>query len=70
LSEPVKPAGLEKRNRILDAGLKLALALGVRGTTMEALAQEAGIAKPTLYSYFCDKNAVYAAIAPAAVYRP
>jgi len=54
---------LERRNRIMDAGLKLCLSHGMRGTTMEALAKEAGIAKPTLYSYFPDKMAVYAAIA-------
>ncbi len=62
MSKFVKAVGEQKRDRILDAGLKLSLALGVRGTTMEALAQEAGIAKPTLYSYFPDKHAVYAAI--------
>jgi len=63
LPEFAKPASLERRNRILDAGLKLALSHGMRGTTMQALAKEAGIAKPTLYSYFPDKMAVYAAIA-------
>ncbi len=54
---------LERRNRILDAGFKLSLSHGMRGVTMEALAKEAGIAKPTLYSYFPDKMAVYRAIA-------
>ncbi len=58
-----RPASLERRQRILDAGLKLALSHGVRATTMEALAREAGVAKPTLYSYFPDKMALYRAIA-------
>lgn len=56
------PTRLARMNSILDAGMRLALANGPRATTMEALAREAGIAKPTLYSYFPDKNAVYAAI--------
>lgn len=63
MSELDRPANVERRNRILDAGLKLSLSHGMRGATMEALAKEAGIAKPTLYSYFPDKMAVYRAIA-------
>src|SRR5690606_15427627 len=39
------------------------LRLGPRATTMEAIAREAGVAKPTLYRYFPDKNAVFAAVA-------
>ena len=57
-----RSTNLERRNRILDAGLRLSFMHGIRGTTMEALAKEAGIAKPTLYSYFPDKMAVYTAI--------
>ena len=32
---------------------------GLRATTMEALAREAGVAKGTLYAHFPDKDAVY-----------
>lgn len=53
----------KRREQILDAGLALALRNGMRGTSMEALASEAQIAKPTLYSYFPNKNAVFVAIA-------
>jgi len=63
LPEFDRPASVERRNRILDAGLKLALSHGVRASTMEALAREAGVAKPTLYSYFPDKMTLFAAIA-------
>jgi AcrR family transcriptional regulator len=31
---------------------------GLRGTSMEAIARAAGVAKPTLYAYFPDKSAV------------
>lgn len=51
-----------KRERILDAARSLFLRNGLRGTSMEAIAREAGIAKPTLYTQFPDKDAVFTAI--------
>ena len=51
-----------KRERILDAARNLFLRNGLRGTTMEAIAREARIAKPTLYAHFPDKDAVFLAI--------
>ncbi|MGV8853623.1 MAG: TetR/AcrR family transcriptional regulator [Devosia sp.] len=53
---------IEKRRRILDAARDLMLRNGLRGTTMEAIARQAEIAKPTLYAQFADKDAVYAGI--------
>lgn len=53
---------MEKRRRILDAARFLALRNGLRGTTMEAIAREARIAKPTLYAQFADKEAVFEGI--------
>jgi AcrR family transcriptional regulator len=47
---------------ILDAAEELILKHGLRGTSMEAIARQAGIAKPTLYAYFADKPAVFAAL--------
>lgn len=52
----------EKRRRILEAARFLVLRNGLRGTTMEAIAREAQIAKPTLYAQFADKDAVFAGI--------
>ena len=54
--------GAEKRRRILGAARLLMLREGLRGTTMEAIAREAGIAKPTLYAQFADKEAVFTGI--------
>jgi AcrR family transcriptional regulator len=51
-----------KRAAILAAAQVLMLKHGLRGTSMEAIAREAGIAKPTLYAYFPDKGAVFAAL--------
>ncbi len=59
----LRPASVERRNNVLDAGMKLVLANGWYATTMEAIAREAGIAKPTLYKYFPDKTAIYVGVA-------
>ena len=53
----------QKSNRILDAAERLFLANGIRATTMEAIAREAGVAKPTLYGRFSDKETVFQEVA-------
>lgn len=53
------PRAKEKRRRIVEAAWRLALRNGLRATTMEALAREAGVAKGTLYAHFPDKEAVF-----------
>lgn len=53
------PRVSEKRRRIIDAAWRLTLRSGLRATTMEALAREAGVAKGTLYAHFPDKDAVF-----------
>lgn len=53
----------ERRARILDAAQDLFLQNGLRGTSMEAIAKAAGVAKPTLYAYFADKDVVFASLA-------
>lgn len=60
---PVKSLG--KRERVLEAARELFLAHGLRGTSMESIARQAGVAKPTLYAHFADKDAVLLAIIEA-----
>ncbi|KKC32658.1 TetR/AcrR family transcriptional regulator [Devosia psychrophila] len=55
----------EKRRRIVEAARFLVLRNGLRGTTMEAIAREARIAKPTLYAQFPDKDAIFVGIVDA-----
>jgi AcrR family transcriptional regulator len=57
-----KRLSVERRTRIVDAARHLILKNGFKGMTMEAIAREARIAKPTLYAYFPDKESVYGAI--------
>ena len=51
-----------RKEAVLDAALTLVLKHGLRGTSMEAIAKQAGVAKPTLYAYFPDKSAVFDAL--------
>jgi AcrR family transcriptional regulator len=62
LTETLDARTREKRNRILAAARFLVLRNGLRGTTMEAIAREAHMAKPTLYAQFADKEAVFSGI--------
>ncbi|AEQ50620.1 TetR/AcrR family transcriptional regulator [Pelagibacterium halotolerans] len=61
MSSP-SPRVLEKRRRILEAAQAVMLRTGLRAATMEAIAKAAGIAKPTLYAQFSDKDAVFDAL--------
>ena len=55
----------DKSLRILEAAKDLFLQNGLRGTSMEAIARAAGVAKPTLYARFADKEAVFVALGTA-----
>lgn len=58
-----KAGGDDKRMRILNSAQNLFLRYGVKRTSMDDVAREAGIAKGTLYLYFTSKNALFAALA-------
>lgn len=53
------PRQQRSRDRILEAGAKLFVAYGLRRTSMEAIAAEAGVAKATAYAQFPNKEAVF-----------
>lgn len=57
----------ERHTRILAAARHLALLQGLRGVTMEAIAREARIAKPTLYSHFASKEEIFVAVMEALI---
>lgn len=52
----------EKRGQILKGAMKAFLAYGYEGTSMDKVAQEAGTSKPTIYSHFKDKEALFASL--------
>lgn len=62
-SKTTEPRGGEdKRRRIVAAATSLFGRYGFRRTSMDLLAAEAGVAKPTVYAYFADKEAVFKAV--------
>lgn len=59
------PPAANRRDAILAAARTLVLRHGLRGTSMEAIARTAGVAKPTLYAYFADKSVIFQALVEA-----
>lgn len=55
-SGPGRPKDLGKRQAILEAAKVLFLCKGYDGSSMEAIAAEAGVSKLTVYSHFNDKE--------------
>jgi len=56
---PGRPKDLEKRAAILDAAKRLFPRSGFEGTSMDAIANEAGVSKLTVYSHFTDKETLF-----------
>ena len=55
--------GTDKRDRVLDAAQRLFVRYGVKRTSVDDVAREAGIAKGTVYLSFKSKAELFAAIA-------
>jgi AcrR family transcriptional regulator len=53
----------DKSARILKAALDLFVRYGIKRTSIDDIAREAGIAKGTLYLYYPSKDALFAAVA-------
>jgi TetR/AcrR family transcriptional repressor of mexJK operon len=53
---------LNRERAILDAALKVFAAQGYSAASMDAVAAEAGVTKPTLYSYFPSKESLFQAM--------
>jgi TetR/AcrR family transcriptional repressor of mexJK operon len=58
-SGPGRPKDLEKRAAILEAAKRLFPLHGFEGTSMDAVAAEAGVSKLTVYSHFGGKEALF-----------
>lgn len=52
----------DKRRRIVEAATSLFSRYGFKRTSVDLLATEAGVAKPTVYAYFDDKEAIFRAV--------
>ncbi|GAA5012263.1 efflux system transcriptional repressor MexL [Acinetobacter puyangensis] len=56
-----RPKDLKKRQAILEAAKNLFLTLGYEGSSMDAIAQNAGVSKLTVYNHFHDKTQLFSA---------
>lgn len=56
---PGRPKDLEKRAAILEAAKRLFPQHGFEGTSMDAVAAEAGVSKLTVYSHFGGKESLF-----------
>lgn len=56
---PGRPKDLEKRAAILAAAKALFIRNAFAGTSMDAIAAEAGVSKLTVYSHFGDKDNLF-----------
>jgi TetR/AcrR family transcriptional regulator, mexJK operon transcriptional repressor len=59
-SGPGRPKDLEKRAAILEAAKHLFVRQGFEGTSMDAIANKAGVSKLTVYSHYRDKETLFA----------
>ncbi|MGH8352349.1 MAG: TetR/AcrR family transcriptional regulator [Pseudomonas sp.] len=64
-SGPGRPKDLAKRQAILEAAKTLFLRNGYDGSSMDAIAAEAGVSKLTVYSHFTDKETLFSAAVQA-----
>jgi AcrR family transcriptional regulator len=51
----------EKRQRIVEAAVELHTALGPANTTVTAIAEKAGVTRPTVYAHFPDARSLFEA---------
>jgi len=58
---PGRPKDPEKRAAILEAAMALFPVRGYDGVSMDAIAQQAGVSKLTVYSHFADKESLFSA---------
>ncbi|MFT7371136.1 MAG: TetR/AcrR family transcriptional regulator [Octadecabacter sp.] len=63
-SGPKSDTRIQKKNQalIMSAGLVVFSQFGFRGSTLDLVAQEAGLSKPNLLYYFRSKDAIYTAL--------
>jgi len=69
LETPRTPRGLEKRALIEDAAIRRFLSDGFESTTMDGIAEAAGVSKRTVYDHFGDKERLFTAVVSSVVGR-
>ncbi|MET0740295.1 MAG: TetR/AcrR family transcriptional regulator [Candidatus Nanopelagicales bacterium] len=55
-------SGKERRAQLVDVGRKIFAEKGFEGTSVEEIAQKAGVSKPVVYEHFGGKEGLYAVV--------
>jgi AcrR family transcriptional regulator len=61
--------GTERREQLLDIGRSVFAAKGFDGTSVEEIAERAGVSKPVVYEHFGGKEGLYAVVVDREVRR-
>jgi AcrR family transcriptional regulator len=61
-AKPARMTAEERREQLLDATKKVAAEQGFHGTSIEAVAREAGISRPIVYGHFQDLGGLLEAL--------
>lgn len=69
MATALSPLKSIRRGKILDIAERHFAAFGYRGSSVEAIAEAAGVSKVTLYGYFPSKDRLFAAVAEAVAER-
>lgn len=62
MTEKRRPSRTSTRERVLQAADRLWGERGVHGASLDDIAREADVTKPTVYYYFPDKSALFTAV--------
>jgi len=65
----VRMSGKERREQLLDIGRSVFAAKGFDGTSVEEIADKAGVSKPVVYEHFGGKEGLYAVVVDREVRR-
>jgi AcrR family transcriptional regulator len=65
----VRMSGKERREQLLDVGRTLFANKGFDGTSVEEIADKAGVSKPVVYEHFGGKEGLYAVVVDREVRR-
>jgi len=65
----VRMSASQRREQLLDIGRQLFAAKGFDGTTVEEIADKAGVSKPVVYEHFGGKEGLYAVVVDREVRR-
>jgi len=68
-SHRVRMSGKERREQLLDIGRTLFADKGFDGTSVEEIADKAGVSKPVVYEHFGGKEGLYAVVVDREVRR-